>query len=222
MLKNYPDFDLSHKLLPVLWPDVNDETWEGYDEISVETSISFHSEDPSKSHKAAISNGFILYPVRAYDQCRISTHTLFDSIDAEVWGFYSDCELRKVFENLLPDRVVIISQVGVNPKYRGLDIGISVVKSWIANLEAGETLFLLHPGAMNRTDGKYPSWFNLGNVPTHKRRVDNPGDVLARYWQKAGFRDWPGTTPMLHATGVAHMFYSTGVLAGVIQALYSR
>lgn len=198
MPKHTEEFSISHKLLPVRWSDANDDTWEGYEEISVETSICLYDEDQGVYRKAALSKGYVLYPERALHQCGMNPYILFDIIDSEVWGFYADCELQNVFDIVLPERVVVISQVGVNPIYRNRtpDIGLSVVKSWVSNLSVGETLFLMLPDAINRTEGKLASWFHFGKVPSHKRRVDHPEEVLARYWQKAGFKIWPGTPHM--------------------------
>lgn len=206
-------FSVSHKLQPQNWHDPSEPVWDGFEQLYLHTSVCLYDQDePWAYHKAAISSGFVLYPTRAI-KCGINPYTLFDSINAEVWSFYHDCKLQKIFDFLIPSKVVVISQIGVNPIYRNLELGLSILRTWVANLsnESDDTLFLLHPDAINRTEGRLASWFNFGKTPPHKKRVDNPGDVLARYWQKAGFKNWPGTS---------HMYLSTGVLAGVIDQLH--
>ena len=212
MSEKSKNFDISHKLSPVHWPDVNDDSWEGYTEISIETSVSFHDEYPYASHKAALSNGVILYPERAIQQSSIDPFSLFDSINAEVFSFYADCKLQSLFDYIIPSKVVAIAEIGVKPQFRGLDLGLSILKSWVANLSspAENTLFLIFPGSINKPSGKCHSWFNLGK-PSHKRRFSQPADVLARYWLKAGFKNWPGTP---------HMFYATGALKKLIIQLH--
>ena len=186
----------------ITWPDASLNFKLGYEEIKLKTYFPGNIEnsgpfEPYKPQLCAISNGYLIHTANQDSQEEICS--VFDEIGSEAWPFYEQCALPDLFENVVPEKVIIISDVAVNPKYRRFNVGHSVVKTWVKNLYGPSNLFLLHPGSTYRPTQKYCRWYSWTKKDKRKRRFDRPEEVLTRYWKIAGFREWGGSGHMYFA-----------------------